>query len=333
MQNYRMDFPFCLDDLPIANGVCLEDFAIRCSDALTLGIGLTGRCNFHCPMCYWHNCEYSPATDIPFDLLKKVLHAVYGIGKIAFALEGEPFLYPDFPAVLEIAADNAKSVSITSNGSMINRETANVLKHIPISELILSIDSPDPEVYAAMRRGGDLAAFCGSATLAADTLGTSVCFHAVLCNWNEKSLPQLPELASKIGIGKISVASLRMHPGLSRNGIEPSAARCAVLERLKESASTYGVKLYIDPVLCQVPNDLPNEEYTSRHSTCQIPFQFTSILSNGTLFPCCGDFTPSPLQGMDFESIFNHEYLLRLRSLMYGAGPYPCRVCTGLNIL
>lgn len=58
----------------------------------SLGIGLTSRCNFSCPICYYHTSKNNnPYTDIPLELLKKYLSLVQHLKLLILRLKENLF--------------------------------------------------------------------------------------------------------------------------------------------------------------------------------------------------------------------------------------------------
>ena len=64
-------------------------------------------------------------------------------------------------------------------------------------------------------------------------------------------------------------------------------------------------------------------------SPCRLPWIMTSLLCNGKIFPCCGDFMPeTPKEGNWFNKIYNDTNIIKLRqNLAAGKIPYACLSC------
>ena len=92
----RTEYPFDLDSLQAAEHLPASDFSLRSKNCI-LGIGLTSRCNFNCPFCYYHrDNSKSPPTVMPLELLQRILEGLKPLKAVNFALEGEPLCYPHF---------------------------------------------------------------------------------------------------------------------------------------------------------------------------------------------------------------------------------------------
>lgn len=303
-----------------------------------IGIGLTSRCNFSCPICYYHNSNYdSDVTDIPLELLQTIFKNCGRLQRINFALEGEPFCYHHIFKALDCAMENSESLGISTNGSLLSREKLQILSGYKFSLFSFSIDAADEASYARFRRGGQLSKFVHNAGMATEQLGSPVVFNTVLFQQNLKSVLGLPELAARTGVSVISLVPLRAHEGSFANGITPAKhedLQCC-LEEMTERASKYNIELVFDGfsgnhkiAAWLARNGLLAKNPASGKDKCIIPWFYTSILSSGKLFPCCGDFQPERIISYTFDDIFNHEYLVMLRgSISQKRYIEPCDVC------
>jgi MoaA/NifB/PqqE/SkfB family radical SAM enzyme len=72
-------------------------------------------------------------------------------------MDGEPLMDKRLPRFIAMAkAAGLRTVSIATNGMCLNRETGDALTDAGLDAMIVSIDSLDPDTYAAIRVGGDL---------------------------------------------------------------------------------------------------------------------------------------------------------------------------------
>lgn len=86
-----------------------------------------------------------------------------------------------------------------------------------------------------------------------------------------------------------------------------------------ERAIHYNIKLRFDgfignkKILSWLEKNIPNSIILPTKDKCIVPWYYTSILSSGELFPCCGDFQQAKINSYDFDGIFNHIYLQLIR--------------------
>lgn len=294
----------------------------------SLGLGLTGRCNFQCPICYYHGPEGSAApNDMPLPLLKSLLTPLPQLASISIGLEGEPFCHPCFFDALDIMSAHADQLNIISNGSLLDVESCKRLSEYPIGSFALSIDAGDEAAYRRFRKGGELGIFQTNGATLVEQLGDRVGFHTVIFAENTESLTRLPELAAKMGVQWISLQQLRPTYWTSRRMVHPIAGEQikAVIKSIINAAEKKEIALLFDQRfgnkrIMQFIRKMQKEcEYIKIQQeeiqSCSQILQFTSILSNGQIFPCCGDFSSHDISAFSFDGIFNHEYLQRLRYL------------------
>lgn len=307
-----------------------------------LGIGLTTRCNFRCPMCYYHGetGKVAESINMPLSLLDTILKQLPTLANITVGLEGEPFCHPQVFQALDLMAQKSDSLSIVSNGSLLSNAVCRKLAGYPISLLALSIDAADAEAYAKFRAGGNLQTFQKNGSCLAEYLGNAVRLHTVMFSENLDSIIQMPQLAAEMGIEHISFQQLRPHAAALARGItSPSPFELeSCLKKLIEKAIKYNIVIHLDiffgkKSIMQMLYDISETTPILRvqpHVGKQCPyiFNFTSILSDGRIFPCCGDFRPAEVDDYTFDGIFNHDYLQCLRALCLHDIPLePCALC------
>lgn len=132
----------------------LQDPQGRTIDYLRLAV--TDRCNLRCTYCmpdqglqWLHRDKH--LTDEEIIRLLTVFHAL-GIKKVRLT-GGEPFMRPGFMALLQRihAALPALSLALTTNGSF-TRPHLSALQTLGIEKINLSLDSLDPQRFAAVTR-------------------------------------------------------------------------------------------------------------------------------------------------------------------------------------
>ncbi|MDO5537506.1 MAG: radical SAM protein, partial [Desulfovibrionaceae bacterium] len=297
----RRTWPF---ELPAAGTLTEEALAAQVLPPVpgryALGVGLTSRCNFDCPMCYYHDSHASASarSDMPLPLLKTILEGCPRLANIAFALEGEPFCHRDVFAALDLGMEHAGTLSVSTNASMLTRDTLRRLAGYPFALFSLSVDAADAATYARLRRGGSLAVFERNAALACETLGRSVIFNSVICRENLASVPGLPALAARCGVSVISCMQLRPHEGSRAANLSPAGTEelLACLEKMVEQAGKHRVALVFDEffgsdaVMARLGGLLGRLGLPApvRGPGCPILGHYTSVLSSGELFACCG---------------------------------------------
>lgn len=126
---------------------------------------ITEVCNLACLHCLHPDFKTSPyyqGRHLEVELNQKMVDEVSTSGKgiiqyIRFSSSGEPLLHPRVFEMLEYAAKNAKTlVSLTTNGTLLTDARIEKILQIGVDVVDISLDAFSPEVYAVVRRKGNL---------------------------------------------------------------------------------------------------------------------------------------------------------------------------------
>ncbi|MBM2838531.1 MAG: putative Fe-S oxidoreductase, partial [Deltaproteobacteria bacterium] len=81
-------------------------------------IEITNKCNLTCSFCPRTG---RPPADMDAALFARIVEEVKPLtDKVYFHVMGEPLMHPDFTHFIQICADKALPVAITTNGTMLN---------------------------------------------------------------------------------------------------------------------------------------------------------------------------------------------------------------------
>lgn len=127
-----------------------------------LRISVTDRCNFRCHYCMPENQTFLPHSEL-LDYTEIALLAerfiAHGIRKIRLT-GGEPLVRRDIQILLmalgrHVHAGHLEELTLTTNGSRLS-QYAPLLAEAGVRRINVSLDSLDPEKFAAITRGGKL---------------------------------------------------------------------------------------------------------------------------------------------------------------------------------
>ena len=108
---------------------------------------LTDRCNLSCLHC-GSSCTFGNHTFLEYSVIERVLRdvaATYDPGEIMICLTGgEPLLHPDLCRVVALAHELGFAVGMTTNGTLIDRDTARCLAAAGLDTMAVSIDGVGP---------------------------------------------------------------------------------------------------------------------------------------------------------------------------------------------
>lgn len=102
---------------------------------------ITRRCNLRCMHCYAHARAGEQENELSTAEGKALIDdlAQMGVPVLLFS-GGEPIMRKDLPELAEYAAAKGMRAVISTNGTLIDRETARVLKNIGLSYVGISLD-------------------------------------------------------------------------------------------------------------------------------------------------------------------------------------------------
>ncbi len=273
-----------------------------------LNLEPTTRCNFNCWYCIGRHMKQE---DIDFDGFVRALDNFPGLEVLALVGEGEPLLHKRFFDMVRVAKGKGIRVATISNGSAFSESVVTKLCESGVDYISISIDSTDPETFAASRLDGDLAkVWQGIERLATyrDANGykyPQVGLKGTLFTHTRNEMPAIAEEAKRRGVDVIeSFQSLN----LKRSYIEIYPAdKLGLLDDAPEIAAAIndgyaGVALPSVVEFAQREN-LPISNSGTRNGlrpNCDEEWIY-SLLS-GDVTPCC-----QIKQPMDEKwNIFNH---------------------------
>lgn len=341
----RQSFNFRLEDIKVAEESDLSDYYIDPinSKNMSLGLGITDKCNLQCPMCYYReNNNKHNNTNMSLEKLTSILSDLRFIGNIVLGLEGEPLCHPEFEKVLKICSQYTNSITIVTNGLLLSEGLIKAFNKNKVKNIILSCDGADKITYEQNRVGGSFTRFCKILQLTRQLFNGLITLHAVIHNKNCNNLCNIPEFAHNNGIYNISLAQLRCNAWNANNELtRPSFTDLkSSLTSLVHQAEFFNVNITFDALFAYgellrwIKNTLSDSAFVKITSMdiCSFPWMFTSILSDGRQFLCCGDIYPNNLYKYNFDSLYNNEHIKRLRYLLANKKqPEVCRYCmTGI---
>ena len=169
---------------------------------LTINWALNNSCNFNCRHCY---SRVDTGDELGRDTLCTAMAHAAKIGVLAVNFGGgEPLLRPDLADIAACASKSGLQVSMNSNGYLLDRGTAALLKESGFSKVGISIDSHIPDVHDAFRGvpGSHDRACAALAHLAEAGIRTSI--STVICRINHTEVDPLIAFARLHGAQQIN---------------------------------------------------------------------------------------------------------------------------------
>jgi GeoRSP system radical SAM/SPASM protein len=255
------------------------------SAPLTINWAVTNRCNFQCSHCYSRDdVSDELGFEVLCDIIKKLSAAK--VFSINFG-GGEPLLRKDLLQVARFAADLGLSVSMNSNGFLIDREMTRMLKEAGFKKVGISIDSPKSEVHDRFR---GVAGSHGRAFAALDHLreaGIETSVSSVICKINIDDIDGLVGMARASKVSNINFHNFKCSGlGFANKDILDLSAgewRQFYIKAigLKETIKDLHISLE-DPIIALLGHK--NGESLVKGSVCGK--LSLNIKSNGDITPC-----------------------------------------------
>jgi uncharacterized Fe-S cluster-containing radical SAM superfamily enzyme len=208
-----------------------------------LQIENTNACNLRCPECAI-NLAQRPGQNgsvMTYDTFKNLIDQLKGpLRIIKFYNYGEPFLHKDCMKMLRYIreADPQIAVFISTNGTLINNQTAKELVDLGIHWLTFSVDGATEETYLKYRVGGKLQAVLQAMRSIVEYRKTAqaakpfVAWQYILFEWNDSDneIRQAKSMAVELGVDSL-LWVLTHTRGASRRFVPGAPALADLVDR------------------------------------------------------------------------------------------------------
>jgi MoaA/NifB/PqqE/SkfB family radical SAM enzyme len=301
-------------------------------------------CNLKCEMCnHWRTRREPPISSERF---KEILTELAELGTRKIHISGgEPMLQPQVPELVEQASALGIKVTMTTNGTLIDKVKAKRLIEGGLRGVDISIDSPVRKMHEKIR--GAAGAF--KATTKAVELfrrykhkgKLSIRINTVVSRTNYQTLETLPDLAHELGADGLNLIPVDDHCGeilsmrkrdiaLFNNEIAPKIAERALALGLivsDENAFPFG---RTDSQVRLGRLGRYAFGYYDRYP-CYAPWTHSLIDFNGNVFVCCMTRERIPplgnLKTQSFKEIWEGTAYRQIRLKMHPPALAACRRC------
>jgi SynChlorMet cassette radical SAM/SPASM protein ScmF len=253
---------------------------------------LSGGCNLRCAHC-WISPDFAPEREAAFDRLttadvKKTIDEGRPLGLSHVKLTGgEPFLNKDIFDIIDLLAAGSLSVSIETNGTLIDREAAAFLGKKGVGSVSVSMDSHRSSFHDAFRgvRGAFDGVVAGIEHLAAEKIDVQVVMSLVTDNTAD--IEGLIDAAARLGARSVKINPVNP---VGRGGALMDRGKTVPVEELfalsgwveRELSDRYGVE-----TLFTIPSALKpiSHLFDGRNAQCHI-LNIIGILAGGDISIC-----------------------------------------------
>jgi radical SAM protein with 4Fe4S-binding SPASM domain len=301
-------------------------------------------CNLKCEMCnHWRDTREPP---IPSERFKEVLDELAELGTKKIHISGgEPMLRPQVPDLVEQAAALGIKVTMTTNGTLIDKAKAKRLVEGGLRGVNISIDSPIRKMHEKIR--GVEGSF--KATTKAVELfrryrhkgKLTIGINTVVSRTNYQTLVTLPDLAHNLGADGINLIPVDDHCGeiLSMRKKDIVLFNNEIAPKIAERALELGLLVTDEDAFPFGRTDLDIRfgragryafgYYDTR--PCYAPWTHSLIDFNGNVYVCCMTRERIPplgnIQHQTFKEIWESANYRQIRLKMHPPSLAACKHC------
>ena len=301
-------------------------------------------CNLKCEMCnHWRETREPPVS---VDRFKEVITQLAELGTRKIHISGgEPMLRPQIPELVEHASSLDIKVTMTTNGTLIDKAKAKQLVEAGLRGINISIDSPLRKMHEKIR------GVKGSFKATTKAVGLfqrykhkgklTVRINTVVSRTNYQTLDSLPDLAHELGADGINLIPVDDHCGeiLSMRKKDIKLFNEEIAPKIAERATALGLIVSDDEAY---PFGQTEDEvrlgragryafgYYDSHP-CYAPWTHSLIDFNGNVYVCCMTRERIPPIGnitkQSFKEIWESAAYRGVRLKMHPPALAACRRC------
>lgn len=294
---------------------------IQWGKPFSISIEPTTACNLRCPECPSGLRAFSRNTgNLKKDFFTKVIDEVHDkLLYLIFYFQGEPYINPQFLAMVKYAHQKGIYTITSTNGHFLNDENARKTIESGLNRLIISVDGTTQEVYEQYRKEGRLEVVLQGARNVVKwkkqlrARHPHIIFQFLVVRPNEHQIDEVKQLAREIGVDEVKFKTAQIYDYKNGHPLIPTISKYA--RYAPQEDGTYRLK-----------NRLLNHCWKLWHA-CVITW-------DGLVVPCCFDKDAQhqlgDLKKKPFREIWNGKayHLFRKRLVGGRENIDICKNCT-----
>ena len=265
----------------------------------------TTSCNLHCPECpTGMNTLTRPKGFMHMDLYRKSIdqmssHLLY----LTLYFQGEPYLHPDFHAMVSYARSKKIYVATSTNGHYLDELNALGIIRSGLNKLTISLDGTDQETYSGYRIGGDFDRVTAGVRRLADLKRKLAVRHPYIIiqflvfSTNEDQIQAIKKLGIELGADEVQLKTAQLNVQDAGNPLMPKDRKFSRYRLLQDG--TYKPALRI-------------------RNHCFRMWTSPAITWDGLVTPCCFDkdarHTMGNIGTMNFNEIWKSPEFFKFRT-------------------
>jgi radical SAM protein with 4Fe4S-binding SPASM domain len=197
---------------------------------ISISIEPTTACNLRCPECPSGLRSFTrPTGKLEEQLYTSIIDQLHErLLYLIFYFQGEPYLHPDFLKMVQYAHKKGIYTATSTNAHFLTDEMAKKTVESGLDRMIISIDGSTQETYEAYRKTGELQKVIEGTErilywrkkLKSKT--PAVLWQFLVVKPNEHQIPEIKEMAKKIGVDKVAFKTAQIYDYAQGNELIPS---------------------------------------------------------------------------------------------------------------
>lgn len=302
---------------------------------LDLFLTFSTACNYTCVFCNRDGVKkIVRIEDLGIDLDALVNRA----RSVDITGYGEPTLHPEFDDIVHRLGARRVPLRFVTNGSRLTTDRVDLLRSVPIKEIVVSLNSLDPTTYRELH--GRNADFDLVVTNTKDLLARRnfpVAISMVLTSRNLEDIPRLIEFSRVHRPTSLAVLGLTptiQHlypPGLT---VDDTPAHRSFLADMRQYAIREGVNILLPDLGNQATANapVPPDRLRAMIRSCDWVYTKMFVSETGGVAPCCWSrMNMGDLTKQSFEEVWQGDRYRELRQAVRRGYHPECANCRRLN--
>ncbi len=272
---------------------------------MTISVEPTTACNLRCPECPSGLRAFTRDTgNLKSNFFKSIIDQLYSrLIYLIFYFQGEPYINPSFLEMVKYASDKGIYTITSTNGHFLNDKNCEQTILSGLDRIIISVDGTTQETYQNYRKEGNLETVLqGARNLVKwkkklNSKTPYTIFQFLVVKPNEHQIPDIYEIAKKIGIDEVKLKTAQVYDYKNGNELIPTIEKYSRYK--KNDDGTYSIK-----------NLLLNHCWKLWHA-CVVTW-------DGMVVPCCFDKDAThrlgDLKNSSFKNIWKGESYKKFRT-------------------
>lgn len=299
------------------------------SSPTILDIILTKACNLRCTFCISYGSLKGDRW-MDFGLYERIAHQLFPRAHSLFLCSGgEPLMYHRVRDALQLARRYRVSTFMASNGTLLNRETAQWLADDQsLQELWISFDGSRKETLERIRLGANYEqileniGYLSALKKKRGLLFPKLAFRYVIMRSNAEEMPEIFKICARYGLDQVKIKYLEVANDLEADEtlFHHRQLAAEVFAEARRRAKEWGIGLQLPP--------LPGRD--NRPHKCLVPWRFCQIDTDGSVRFCYRSWRQR-LGFFDsgFNDLWRGEVYQKIRRTLDSDSPYfpYCQYC------